>query len=471
MITTEQEIDAAIIEIDRLISAQLDAILHHPKFRALEARWRALRWLAVQVAPNSSIRLRLLAASWSDIGADMQRHDDVRLSDLYQKIYQAEFNTAGGEPFGLLVIDQEVSHLPGDDGVDDAEVLGRLAVIAAAAFAPLVIAASPVLLADDLPHRDTGFGVLAGVADPAVQFELPAYAKWRAMRDRPETRFVALVLPRVLARPPWRDQTERCPGFRYDEGASGAADRVWMTACAAFAAVVIRAVSRYGWPADIRGIDTGRTGGGIVTFLPEEPFLLSETFTLPRTPLDIVLRESQERGIDGTQEEGLLAAGFIPLMALPFGTEPAFCSSRSLYRMPAAGRHGGEAFANGAVASQINAVLCASRFAHAIKVKGRDMVGRLRRAEDIECELRGWLLPYVNGSMSAKAELRARCPLVRARVEVQEAGVQEAGGRTGVFGCVMHLQPYFQLDTLASEFRFETELGAEVAAAGGSGAL
>jgi type VI secretion system protein ImpD/type VI secretion system protein ImpC len=285
---------------------------------------------------------------------------------------------------------------------------------------------------------------------------------WRVLRDRPETRFMALVMPRVLARAPWRDQTVRGSGFRYDEYAPDVADRVWMTACYPYAANVVRAVARFGWPADIRGVDTGRAGGGLVTGLAEEPFILSPGFHLPRAPLDLVLRESQERGVDGNEDGGLIAAGFIPLVTLPFGQEPAFCSSRSLHAVPRAARRRADNFADSSVAAQMSAVLCASRFAHTIKMRARDMVGRLRRADDIERELMAWLLPYVNGSISAKAELRARAPLVKARVSVQELA-----GRDGVFGCVMQLQPYFQLDTLGGEFRFETELGAE---AGGASA-
>jgi type VI secretion system protein ImpD/type VI secretion system protein ImpC len=449
-------LDDAIVEVDRLISEQISAILHHPRLRALEGRWRGLAWLAAQMPAGAAVRLRVLPATWRELDADLHRTDDVRGSELYRKIYQSEFNTAGGEPFGLLIVDQEVSHVGGEDGVNDTAVVGRLAQIAAAAFAPVVVAAAPALLADDLPHGRMGFGVLAALADPASLIETPAYADWRVLRDQVFSKFVAVVLPRVLARPVWRDRAGVATSFRYVEAAASPVDQVWMTACYPFAVNVARAVARFGWPADIRGMDTGRTGGGLVVGLPQDPFALSPTFELPRISLDFLVRESQERGVGGLGDGGLIGAGFIPLVVPPFGTEPAFCSSRSLYRVPPPVRGRQDMWMNNSVGAQISAVLCASRFAHAIKVRAREMVGRLRRAEDIERELRGWLQPYINTSANAKAELRARCPLLRAQV-----AVRELPGRVGAFGCVMHLQPYFQLDSIANEFQFETELGAE----------
>lgn len=458
-------IDGDIVELDMLIGAWLDRILHHPEFLRFEGRWRGLHWLAAQVEPKEQYLLRLLSASWSEIASDLDlklgpnfpshERDDISSTELYRKICQTEFNTAGGRPFGLIVVDKEVSHLPSEDGpADDTTVLASMAAIGKAAFSPFVLAASPELLLDNSMAGRRGFGPLSAVDDPASVFGLPKYDQWRGLRDKPESRFLAIVLPRVLARPPWQDDPLRAESFRYEEHAPSVGDRVWMTACYPFAAVVLRAVRRYGWPADIRGVDTGRVGGGLVTGLPDEPFLLSPTFDLPRPSIDVVLCERQERRIDGAPEAGLISVGLIPLMALPFGQEPAFTGCRSLNRPEHVGQNGDDALANSRVAGQINAVLCASRFAHTIKVKGRDMIGRLRRAEDIERELRSWLLPYVNGSTSANAELRARHPLVKANVEVSEQA-----DRPGFFKCKLHLQPYFQLDALASTFDYETEFG------------
>ncbi|MGH7211401.1 MAG: hypothetical protein ACREF1_08070 [Acetobacteraceae bacterium] len=103
----------------------------------------------------------------------------------------------------------------------------------------------------------------------------------------------------------------------------------------------------------------------------------------------------------------------------------------------------------------ISAMLCVSRFAHALKLLGRQMVGSFLTAEDIERRLGRWLTDYVNASTSPGPEMRARYPLVAASV-----AVRELPGKPGVYGCVIHLQPQFQLEGLAATFRLVTELTA-----------
>ena len=110
-------------------------------------------------------------------------------------------------------------------------------------------------------------------------------------RDRLDSRFLAVALPRVLARPPWPDDGTRGDGFRYRERAAAVTDRLWMNAGYAFAAVVARAAARFGWPADVRGADPDRVGGGLVTGLPMEPHRLSDTLSLPRLPLEVVFTD------------------------------------------------------------------------------------------------------------------------------------------------------------------------------------
>jgi len=98
-------------------------------------------------------------------------------------------------------------------------------------------------------------------------------------------------------------------------------------------------------------------------------------------------------------------------------------------------------------------MLCVSRFAHYVKIIGRDMTGSFQTAEQIESRLQAWLTSYVNSSLNAGPEMRARFPLVAARISVRERP-----GRPGVFGGVIHLQPHFQLDNVTASFRLVTDI-------------
>ena len=431
-------IDRVIARIDALVSAQLDAILHHPRMRRLEGAWRGLSWLVHGLAPAAPVRVKLLPLTWAELCRDLGRAAEFDQSLLFRKIYEEEFGSPGGEPFGLLVIDHEARHRPSSDSpADDIGALSLLAGVAAAAFVPTVIAASPALLQVDA-FADLGHG--ADLTDP---FQATDYARWRALAGQEDARFLAVALPRLLARAPWGDDSGRVDGFRYQEDAQGPDDRVWMTAGFAFAAVAARAFATHGWPADVRGSETNRLGGGLVTGVTEETFASDPAWFRPA--LEVAFTDVQERV--------LVEASLMPLSALPFGSDAVFSAVRSL-QTPSR-YNGAAANANARLSTQFNAMLCASRFAHCIKLRGRDMVGSFRTAEEIETEMHNWLQGYVSTNLSASQEVRARFPLAGAQISVREQP-----GRPGVFGCTMHLRPHFQLDDVAATFRLVTDIAA-----------
>ncbi len=258
---------------------------------------------------------------------------------------------------------------------------------------------------------------------------------------------MGLTLPRLLARAPWNDDGTRTDLFRYAESVPDSNRRVWMSAAYAFAAVVVRAFGAFAWPADVRGVEIDRIGGGLIEGLPVEPF---------RTDPDRVwVRPSVELVFTGRQERALLEGGLMPVTALQFSEELAFGAVRSLLAPP---RHQGAnapvADANERLSVQMNSILCVSRFAHHLKMKGRHMVGSFKTADEIQHVLQAWLMQYVNSNLTASSDSRAKFPLVGGRVTVEEVP-----GKPGSFGCIVHLQPHYQLDDVAATFQLVTELG------------
>ena len=98
-------------------------------------------------------------------------------------------------------------------------------------------------------------------------------------------------------------------------------------------------------------------------------------------------------------------------------------------------------------------ILCVSRLAHYLKVMGRDKVGSFIEPTDCENYLNEWLQQYVTQDDDAPAEAKAKFPLREA-----SAQVRELPGKPGSYGCVIHLQPHYQLDALDSGVRLTTEL-------------
>lgn len=442
-----------IASIDRLLSRQLDAILHDDRFRSHEASWRALRWLVSQTdavagadpgtaSEERSVQVKLLQCSKRDLVRDFENATEFDQSWVWRKVYDEEFGTFGGDPFGLLVVDHAFGPHPAD-----VECLGKLAELAAASFAPLIAAPSPDLLGAE------SFAAI-GAGPRAEIYRQPEFIKWRALRDSDAARFVGLVLPRVLARRPYDGQIgpPDAPSeeesswalrrFRYRETLSDpeGRDRVWASAAWAFAGVVVREFGRSGWFADIRGASRGREDGGLVANIPVETFLPDDADTL-RGPTDVMIPETVERR--------LAAAGFVSLCGIGGDGRAVFQSNPSIH---ADGNYGSpELDANARVAGMLQYVLCASRIAHYLKHIARQKIGSVANRESLQEELHNWLHEYVSNDEGADARSRAALPLRKASVQVRDA---VAGG----YLLVMNLQPHFQLDDMAAAFELRTKI-------------
>jgi type VI secretion system ImpC/EvpB family protein len=429
-----------IARLDALLTAQVNAILHHPAFQRLEASWRGLHYLVSQVPEGENIKVRVLDVSWKQLARDFGRALEFDQSQLFRKVYGEEYDTPGGEPFGVLLGDYAVRHRPDiDHPVDDLAVLKGVAGVAAAAFAPFVAAADPALL--DL----TDFAELELPLNLPRTFDHPDYIAWNAFRESEDARFVGLTLPRVLLRAPYRDDGTRADGFRFREDAAGP-DRsgfLWGNAAYAFGAVLARAFAESGWFAAIRGPGRGGEGGGLAPGLPAHSFGLDRPGVAPQGPTDATITDAQEK------ELGEL--GFIPLCVCQDAGAAAFYGNQSVQK-PARFDEAA-ATANARLSAMLQYLLCASRFAHYVKVISRDKLGSFAGPAECEDYLRRWLMNYTTANDDAGPELKARHPLREARVQVREHP-----GKPGSYLCVAHLRPHFQLDQLSAGVKLVTEL-------------
>jgi type VI secretion system protein ImpD len=343
-------IDCLIVSIDAAISAQVNAILHHPRFQALEARWRGLAYLVQVVQGIANAKLRLLTASWGELAGDLDRTVEFDQSRLFRLVYSDEFDMPGGEPYGLMVGDYAVAHLPSlDDPSDDVSALRSIAAVAAAAFCPFVTTCRPSLLG--LDH----FADLDLLPDLTSANSGPDFARWQALRSLADARFLGIVLPRVLLRLPYRGHDRsRIDGFAFREEISACGDELlWGNAAFALAGVVVRAFGRSGWFADLRGAPEDSEGGGLVTDLPGLSFATDRPGVAIQPPVEFRLSSVQERMIS--------ELGLIPVAAVPYTPFLVFNSNSSLhlstsYDRPAATQ-------NARLSAMLQYVLCASRLA------------------------------------------------------------------------------------------------------------
>src|SRR6516162_7457741 len=226
--TLQRTFDGAIALIDQKLSAQLNAIIHHPRFLQLEGSWRGLHYLVMNSETGTSLKLRVANVAKRELNRDLTRAVEFDQSQLFKQIYENEFGTPGGEPYGALIGDYEWTNHP-----DDIETLRLMSNVASGAFAPFISGASASMFG----FRN--WTELWRPRDLAKIFETQEYTKWRSLRDSEDSRFLNLVMPRVIARLPYGAATKPIDEFAYEEAPfeeSGAAlamkhgEYCWMNA-------------------------------------------------------------------------------------------------------------------------------------------------------------------------------------------------------------------------------------------------
>jgi type VI secretion system protein ImpC len=337
-------INDRISQIDELISAQLNEVLHHPDLQKLEASWRGLHLLVQNTETSSRLKLRLLNVTQKELQNDLEKAVEFDQSALFKKIYEEEYGTFGGHPFSLLVGDYTFGRHPQDIGL-----LEKLSNVAAAAHAPFIAAASPRLF--DM----NSFTELAVPRDLSKVFESQELIKWRSFRESEDSRYVSLVLPHFLLRLPYGPDTSPVEGINYVEDVNGSdhGKYLWGNAAWALSQRITEAFAKYGWCAAIRGAE----GGGAVEGLPAHTFRT--------TSGDLSLKCPTEVAITDRREKELNDLGFIALchkknsdVAVFFGGQTT--NKSKLYNT-------NEANANARISAMLPYVLAASRFAHYLR--------------------------------------------------------------------------------------------------------
>ena len=426
----EATIGARIAEIDRMVSLQLNEVLHHPSFQKLEATWRGIWHLVTQSETSEMLKIKLLNVPKRDLLRDLQRALDFDQSAFFKKVYEEEFGVFGGAPFGALVGDYEF----GRSG-EDVELLEKVAQVAAAAHAPFLSAASPEMI------NLTEYSQLTGIRDVGKVFDSTEYARWKGFRATDDSRYVALTLPHVLMREPYGKDTKQIDEFAFEEGVDGRdhSKYLWGNAAYSLATRLTNSFAKYGWCAAIRGVESG----GLVEGLATHNFRTDEG--------DVALKCPTEVSITDRREKELADQGFVPLVHCKGTDYAAFFSVQTANKPKLYDKV--EANANARLSAQLPYMLAMSRFAHYLKAMMRDKLGSTMSRSQAELFLNQWIANYVIADDNASPSAKAERPLREARIEVMEVP-----GKPGALRAVAFLRPHFQLDELTVSLRLVADL-------------
>lgn len=437
-----QRLSEAVAYIDQLLCDQINAILHHHDFQRLEAAWRGLAYLTEVQADygDSGIRIRALNTSWKEIERDFERATEFDQSELFRKVYEHEFGSPGGEPYGVLLADYELHPGPSKEHPhNDIAIAKGLARVGAASFCPVILNASPSLL--ELGN----WGELQQTINHRRTHEQLQYQDWHRFRKQEDARFLGLALPHVLLRRPYEEDGGRGESFRFREDVTGRDNSKYLWGGAAFAVgeVLMRSFSQSGWLADIRGMHRNEDRGGLVTHLPIHELPTDREGVAPNFSTDVVITEELEKELSDL--------GLLPLCHCKDTDYLVFYSSQSAqipkkYDEPVAST-------NAMISSMLQYIFCVSRFAHYVKVIGRDKIGSFAEAKELEQVLQRWIVKYVTADSAASKESKARHPLRDAQIRVYQIP-----GRPGSYHCTMHLAPHYELDELNATIKLTAEL-------------
>lgn len=427
----------AVSRLDALISSQLSVIMQAPEFSSLEGSWRGQHYLAQNSETGSQLKLRILNVSKQELRKDLTRAVDFDQSHFFKAVYEAEFGTPGGEPIGALIGDYSF-----DNSAQDVDLMRNISSVAAASFAPFIAAAAPAMFGFD-DYRE-----LSKPRDMTKIFETAEYTKWRSFRETEDSRFLVLTMPRVLARLPYAPHATKIEEFSYDETAAYPHGRLphenhcWMNAAYVFGARLTDAFAKNSWCTAIRGAENG----GKAENLPLYAFISDNGDIDTQCPTEI--------GITDRRDAELGKLGFVPLCHYKNTDYAVFFGAQTTQKPLVYNDYA--ATSNAAISARLPYVLASSRFAHFLKVLGRDKIGSFMEAADCENWLNRWISDYVNANDDASADTRAKYPLRDANISVEEVP-----GRPGVYNAVAWMRPWLQMEELTTSLRIVARIPAK----------
>ena len=411
-------VDRMIAEIDAKLSRQMDEILHHRDFQALESSWRGLKLLVERTNFRENIKLEILNASKQDLLEDFEDSPDIVQSGLYKHIYTAEYGQFGGQPVGALIANYFF-----DPSAPDIKTLQYVASVASMSHAPFIAAAGPKFFGLE------SFTGLPDLKDLKDHFEGPQFAKWQSFREQEDARYVGLTVPRFLLRNPYDPEENPVKSFVYKENVANSHEHyLWGNTAYTFASRLTDSFAKFRWCPNI----IGPQSGGAVEDLPLHHFeSMGEIET--KIPTEVLVSDRREYE--------LAEEGFIALTMRKGSDNAAFFSANSAQKPKFFGNseEGKTAQLNYKLGTQLPYLFIVNRLAHYLKVLQREQIGAWKERTDLELELNKWIRQFVADQENPSSEVRSRRPLRAAQVNVSDVE-----GEPGWYRVSLSVRPHFK---------------------------
>jgi hypothetical protein len=187
--------DALVARVDVALSDAMRRVLHDPDFQTAEALWRGVEFLVRRIETDARMQIVLYDLSAEELAADVAASDDLEKCGLYSLLVEQPRLDADQGPLSMLAALYQFEATP-----PHADLLGRVAQMAAAAGAPFVAAVGP----DPLKT-------------PMHEWHPLIRQAWEALRALPASAYLSLATPRFLLRIPYGKKTDPIDAFAFEE--------------------------------------------------------------------------------------------------------------------------------------------------------------------------------------------------------------------------------------------------------------
>lgn len=427
----KQNIQELVAAIDEMVEDQVNEILHAPSFQHMEATWTSIADLVANTNFRANIDINLLDVSEDEAHEDLELNiSDIAGSELFKKIYVAEYDQFGGKPYGAIIglyeFENKPSHLVW---------LRAMGKIAGASHAPFVAAASPRLFGCETMAEVNALRDIEGI------FNTPRYSAWNKLRDTDEAVYIGLTMPRYMARVPYNDLNNPAEGIKFQEELRGDDDSkyVWASAAMLFARNLVKSFESSGWCQYIRGVKAGGLVDGLASF----------TYNLRgeeelRAPVEISMPDFRELELANT--------GLIPLIHKKGSADAVFFSAQAIkkshkFKDPKDSE-------NSQLVTNLSYTYSVSRIAHYLKCIMRDNIGSTADAAYIQTQVDRWISRYVTTLVNPDDLTLRYYPFKAYKLDVSPIE-----GRVGWYHCNLSILPHIQFEGMNVDLRVDARLG------------
>ncbi len=199
--------DALVARVDAALSDTMRRVLHHPDFQAAEALWRSVEFLVRRIETDAKLQIVLYDISAEELAADLAAADALDRSALYSLLVEQPALDAQQGPLSVIAGLYQFEATP-----PHADLLGRIAQVAAAAGAPFVAGIGPDAL-----------------KTPRHEWHPLIRQAWEALRALPAAAYLGLATPRFLLRMPYGRRSDPIDAFAFEEFTrqSGLSGMLW----------------------------------------------------------------------------------------------------------------------------------------------------------------------------------------------------------------------------------------------------